>query len=318
MKKFTTLMLSFLCIAALLTGCVESDIGVKLNADETGTISATIGIEEDFYDQLVDMGATVFEDKETTTYEYEGKTYISYAESTEYKSFDEIEQALLAMTYETDIFEDLEDSDIPVEDVVADDAELPEADEETEADEEVPAPETDTHVFKSVEIEKNGGIFYTAYSFKAELNPQTAASDDESMILSLVTLAIILAAAIDILFASPLTIGICLISTIGIVTASFSNKSGLTLNFPIASLIASYVACKIFISSILSWLTTPIPTAMALSIISSYSISLLAAVSFLESLIYKILHSFGRITAHATTGPAKGPLPTSSIPHIYS
>ena len=185
MKKFTTLMLSFLCIAALLTGCVESDIGVKLNADETGTISATIGIEEDFYDQLVDMGATVFEDKETTTYEHDGKTYISYAESTEYKSFDEIEQALLAMTYETDMFDDLEDSDITVEE----DAELPEEDdsegdesEETEADEEEPASETDTHVFKTVEIEKNGGIFYTAYSFKAELNPQTAASDDESMI----------------------------------------------------------------------------------------------------------------------------------------
>ena len=186
MKKFTTLMLSFLCIAALLTGCVESDIGVKLNTDETGTISATIGIEEDFYDQLVDMGATVFEDKETTTYEHDGKTYISYAESTEYKSFEEIEQALLAMTYETDIFEDLEDSDIPVEE----DAEFPAEDDsegdesdETDASEEEPAPKTDTHVFKSVEIEKNGGIFYTAYSFKAELNPQTAASDDESMIV---------------------------------------------------------------------------------------------------------------------------------------
>ena len=186
MKKFTTLMLSFLCIAALLTGCVESDIGVKLNADETGTISATIGIEEDFYDQLVEMGATVFEDKETTTYEHDGKTYISYAESTEYKSFDEIEQALLTMTYETDMFDDLEDSDITVEE----DAELLEDDdsegdesEETEADEEEPAPETDAHVFKSVEIEKNGGIFYTAYSFKAELNPQTPAeSDDEAMI----------------------------------------------------------------------------------------------------------------------------------------
>lgn len=177
MKKITTLMLSFLCIAALLTGCVESDIGVKLNADETGTISATIGIEEDFYDQLVDMGATVFEDKETTTYEHDGKTYISYAESTEYKSFDEIEQVLLAMTYETDMFDDLEDSDIPVDE----DAELP-AEDDSEGDEsEEPAPETDTHVFKSVEIEKNGGIFYTAYSFKAELNPQTAAADDESM-----------------------------------------------------------------------------------------------------------------------------------------
>ena len=182
MKKFTTLMLSFLCIAALLTGCVESDIGVKLNADETGTISATIGIEEDFYDQLVEMGATAFEDKETTTYEHDGKTYISYAESTEYKSFEEIEQALLAMTYVTDMFDEIESDDIKVEDDVADDAELPEADEETEADEEEPAPETDAHVFKSVEIEKNGGIFYTAYSFKAELNPQTAASDDESMI----------------------------------------------------------------------------------------------------------------------------------------
>ena len=185
MKKFTTLMLSFLCIAALLTGCVESDIGVKLNADETGTISATIGIEEDFYDQLVEMGATVFEDKETTTYEHDGKTYISYAESTEYKSFDEIEQALLAMTYETDMFENLEDSDIPVDE----DAELPAEDDsegdesnETDTPEEEPAPKTDTHVFKSVEIEKNGGIFYTAYSFKAELNPQTAASDDEAMI----------------------------------------------------------------------------------------------------------------------------------------
>ena len=185
MKKFTTLMLSFLCIAALLTGCVESDIGVKLNADETGTISATIGIEEDFYDQLVEMGATVFEDKETTTYEHDGKTYISYAESTEYKSFDEIEQALLAMTYETDMFENLEDSDIPVDE----DAELPAEDDsegdetdETDTPEEEPAPETDIHVFKSVEIEKNGGIFYTAYSFKAELNPQTAESDDESMV----------------------------------------------------------------------------------------------------------------------------------------
>ena len=182
MKKFTTLMLSFLCIASLLTGCVESDIGVKLNADETGTISATIGIEEDFYDQLVDMGATVFEDKETTTYEHDGKTYISYAESTEYKSFDEIEQALLAMTYETDMFEDLESDDITGEDDVADDVEIPEADEETDVSEEEPVPESDTHVFKSVEIEKNGGIFYIAYSFKAELNPQTVESDDESMI----------------------------------------------------------------------------------------------------------------------------------------
>ena len=35
-----------------------------------------------------------------------------------------------------------------------------------------------------------------------------------------------------------------------------------------------------------------------------------------ESFRYKISQSFGRITAPATTGPARGPLPTSSIPQI--
>ena len=45
---------------------------------------------------------------------------------------------------------------------------------------------------------------------------------------SLVTLVIILAAPMDKLFASPLIIGTCFISTPGMVTASFSNISGFT------------------------------------------------------------------------------------------
>ena len=44
----------------------------------------------------------------------------------------------------------------------------------------------------------------------------------------------------------------------------------------------------------------------AASIIDS---SLFFSESFLESLTYKILQSFGRITAQVTTGPARGPLP---------
>ena len=35
-----------------------------------------------------------------------------------------------------------------------------------------------------------------------------------------------------------------------------------------------------------------------------------------ENILYKISQFFGRITAPATTGPASGPLPTSSIPQI--
>ena len=48
--------------------------------------------------------------------------------------------------------------------------------------------------------------------------------------------------------------------------------------------------------------------------ITSYNSSRFFAESFLESFTPSILHSCGRITAAATTGPAKGPLPTSSIP----
>lgn len=51
-------------------------------------------------------------------------------------------------------------------------------------------------------------------------------------------------------------------------------------------------------------------------VITSYSSSLFFSDNCLESLMYKISQSFGRMTAPATTGPARGPLPTSSIPQI--
>ena len=119
------------------------------------------------------------------------------------------------------------------------------------------------------------------------------------------------------LFASPLIIGTCGIVTFGIVTASLSSRSGCGDNCAIACRIASYVACRILISSILSEPIVPSPVATACSMMISYSSSLFAAESFLESLIYNISQSFGRITAPATTGPASGPRPTSSIPQIY-
>lgn len=125
------------------------------------------------------------------------------------------------------------------------------------------------------------------------------------------------AAPMEMLFASPLIIGTCGIATFGIVTASLSSRSGCGDNCAIACRIASYVACRILISSILSGPIVPSPVATACSMMISYSSSLFAAESFLESLIYNISQSFGRITAPATTGPASGPRPTSSIPQIY-
>jgi len=167
MKKHIMLLMAIVCMFAMLTGCVQQDIGVALNADGTGTVSATIGIEEDAYNQLVGMGSDIFEGKETSTYEHDGKTYVSYTETKSYENYEDIEKALLEMTYESDVFDGLNTEDFETED----------AEESAEAAE--PAP-----IFKSVSIDKSSGLFYSNYTFKAEMNPQEI-SDSEDIEMDL-------------------------------------------------------------------------------------------------------------------------------------
>ena len=163
MKKHITLLLAMLCMFALLTGCVQQDIGVTVNSDGTGTVSATIGIEKDAYEQLVGMGTDIFEGKETSTYEHDGNTYVSYTETKDYESYEDMEKALLEMTYESDVFEDLNTQGFESEDP------------EEQAESTEPTP-----IFKNVSIEKNNGLFYSTYTFKAELNPQEITESDGS------------------------------------------------------------------------------------------------------------------------------------------
>ena len=160
MKKHIMLLMAIVCMFTMLTGCVQQDIGVAINADGTGTVSVTIGIEEEAYEQLVGMGSDIFEGKETSTYEYDGNTYVSYTETKEYESYENMEKALLEMTYESEVLEDLDT-------------------EELEADTSEEAAEL-TPIFKNVSIEKNTGLFYSTYTFKAELNPQEITESDDS------------------------------------------------------------------------------------------------------------------------------------------
>ena len=162
MKKHIMLLMAIVCMFAMLTGCVQQDIGVALNADGTGTVSATIGIEKDAYEQLVGMGTDIFDGKETSTYEHDGKTYVSYTETKSYENYEDIEKALLEMTYESDVFDGLNTEDFETED----------AEESAEAAE--PAP-----IFKSVSIDKSSGLFYSNYTFKAEMNPQEIADSED-------------------------------------------------------------------------------------------------------------------------------------------
>ena len=172
MKKTLAILLSAVMMIVMLTGCIHQDMGVKMNKDGTGSIATTLGIEKDFYDQLVSMGSDPFEGKTTTEYEYDGTTYVSYAESKEYSSYEEMEQALLEMTYETELIEDAQED-------TSDDGEVDGVIDVTVDAEEAPAQ--DNHIFSSVSIEKDSGIFQSTYTFHAVLNAQSNENADYDM-----------------------------------------------------------------------------------------------------------------------------------------
>ena len=166
MKKILAMFLAAVTLSLCLTGCVYEDLNVKLNKDETGSIAATIGLKKDFVDQ---MGVqNPFEGKETKEIEYDGEKYIAYTEVTEYASFEEIAKALSELTYDT------EEYDMPTENEVDGDTdtdtEITEEPETSVIDEWLAGPsteeETDNHIFKSVEIKKEG----SKYIFDAVLN----------------------------------------------------------------------------------------------------------------------------------------------------
>ncbi len=196
MKRIAALILAALTLTVLLTGCIHENIGVKLNEDGTGSMSAAVGVEKNTYDQLLGMGVDLFADSEAEPgeYEYKGKTYVSIARTAEYESYDELKQALLDLTYESDelaALTDLEaDEDAPMPEAVdvsaeeiADvpEEETPETDEITEeaaeasagAEEEAAEAEAsvDNHIFKEVVIEKQNGFFTKSVRFYAKMNP---------------------------------------------------------------------------------------------------------------------------------------------------
>lgn len=161
MKRYISILLVLFCLSGLLTGCVHGDVGVQFNKDGTGSITTMVGVEENTYYQLLGMGGDVFDGKSTSTYKYDGKTYIAYTEFTEYNSFEEIEKALLDMTYASDEFSEIN--------IMDNESNISEPDKKTSGQ----------HIFKSVDVNKGQGLLYTTYSFNAQVNTQYMDSDDE-------------------------------------------------------------------------------------------------------------------------------------------
>ena len=121
------------------------------------------------------------------------------------------------------------------------------------------------------------------------------------------------AAAIDRLFASPLTMVCAGTSSSGARFPSISAAIGAPPSPLTARCIAAIDAARILIRSISSAGTAAIATRPAARI-SVNSFSLRFSVSVFESFRPEGTEFGSRITAAATTGPASGPRPTSSTP----
>ena len=176
MKRILSMILILFAALSLLTGCVREDLGVVLNEDGTAKLTASVGIEKEAYEQITGMGGDVFEGKETSEYEYDGKTYVTVSEGTEYQSYDELRQALLELEYQTgDAEATLTAGDDEVPEAVSDEENSLETEDESKADDE-PA---DTRIFKDVTVEAQKGLLSKTYVFRAVTNPQTAKEDAE-------------------------------------------------------------------------------------------------------------------------------------------
>ena len=149
MKKTAALLIMAGACMLLLAGCISTDIGIKVNENGTGSITATVGIAEDLYNSLKDTGSDPFKGESTTVFERNGTKYIAVSNVKEYTSFEAMENALLEMSYNTDLLE--------------------EKNEQT--------AENENRIFKSVSITKDSKLAKSSYRFCATMNAMPKETD---------------------------------------------------------------------------------------------------------------------------------------------
>ena len=137
MKRISALILAALCLVPCLAGCVREDVHIKINGDGGGEFSITVAVKKAYYDEIIELGENPFAGKESFEAEYEGEKYVAVTQTSDYSSYQEMQDAISELKYDTDLFD--------------------ETDEETK---------TDNHIFKKVAILKDG----SNYMFNAILN----------------------------------------------------------------------------------------------------------------------------------------------------
>lgn len=143
-RKYKHILLSILCVALLLTGCVRTEVDVALHENGTGVITTTVAIKEDAYNTMKQSGSDPFSGRETKKVMYEDTAYISCSEKTGNLSYDELEAHLLSLRLD-------------------------------------PSSETSPLVMKEVSINKNDGIFYNSYTFQAVTAAQDNSGKEQNL-----------------------------------------------------------------------------------------------------------------------------------------
>lgn len=141
LKKTGLFIIAFATLCFLLTGCVETDINVRIDGANGGDITTTLLIEKSFYDMMAGGEITGLDGMTQGETTVDGTGYVTFSEKKSYETYAELENALHEMTF------------------------LDDGESETAG------------IFKSVEIQKSGGLFENRYTFRAVTNAQ--ASDEE-------------------------------------------------------------------------------------------------------------------------------------------
>ncbi len=184
-KKLTSIIALLALTLMLFTGCVRSGVGVMIKEDDTGTVEISMGINEEFYDSLVEQlgGEDVFEGKSTTKITDGDDTYICYVEHKDFKNLEDLEKILLEVKYdfgslnaddsETNVADDLDsDDDLWLDDDDSEDADVPSVEEETVQD---------LRIFKSAEVTHTSDFFGDQYYFTVTTNPQKTQEDESAI-----------------------------------------------------------------------------------------------------------------------------------------
>ena len=189
-NKLTAFLALTAAILMLCTGCVRSGVGITIEANDTGTVEISIGINENYLDTLGEYteSENPFAGENTVTVTDGDDKYICTVEKKTFKNLEELKTILLELEYN---FASLEDEGFSMDDDTLDfdseddgddnvwvtsDGEVIPLDEETDEEED------NYRIFKSADITHTSNFIGDTYHFSVTTMAHETDTEDLAMI----------------------------------------------------------------------------------------------------------------------------------------